>query len=236
LTGLSTFLGIIMGTAAVFTGTNTMLAALSARAREIGILVALGFRPAAVFMSFMIEALILGLMGGLVGCVMVEKYDAEKARALNFQRLLAQEEKRTGELDAELKKVKREASELEARSREMTAQLQAVREQLARIQEDAAAMREAAMLREREREELSRARQASKPKRAERVMPVPSESAAKPEAKADNSRPIYHEVKPGETLFRLSRQYGVEVRSIREWNHLQDDLIEVGQKLIVGHQ
>lgn len=172
----------------------------------------------------------------LVGCVMVEKYDAEKARALNFQRLLAQEEKRTGELDAELKKVKREASELEARNREMTAQLQAVREQLARIQEDAAAMREAAMLREREREELSRARQASKPKRAERVMPVPSESAAKPEAKADNSRPIYHEVKPGETLFRLSRQYGVEVRSIREWNHLQDDLIEVGQKLIVGHQ
>lgn len=177
----------------------------------------------------------------LVGCVMAEKYDAEKARALNFQRLLAQEEKRTGELDSELKKVKRDASELEARNREITAQLQALREQLARIQEDAAAMRDAAMLRE--REEPSRRRQLSKPKRAERVMPVPSESASKPEVpevkeevQGDDGQPIYHEVKPGETLLRLSRQYGVDVRSIREWNHLQDDLIEVGQKLIVGHQ
>jgi hypothetical protein len=42
------------------------------------------------------------------GCVMTEKYEAEKARALNFQRLLAQEEKRTGELDSELKRVKPE--------------------------------------------------------------------------------------------------------------------------------
>ena len=43
----------------------------------------------------------------LMGCVMTEKYEAEKARGLNFQRLLAQEEKRTGELDNELKRVKR---------------------------------------------------------------------------------------------------------------------------------
>ena len=35
---------------------------------------------------------------------MAEKYDAEKARSLNFQRLLAQEEKRTGELDSEVKR------------------------------------------------------------------------------------------------------------------------------------
>ena len=44
---------------------------------------------------------------GLVstGCVMKEQYEAEKTRALNFQRLLAQEEKRTGELDAEAKRL-----------------------------------------------------------------------------------------------------------------------------------
>ena len=39
----------------------------------------------------------------LSGCVMSEKYEAEKARSLNFQRLLAQEEKRSAELDSEVK-------------------------------------------------------------------------------------------------------------------------------------
>ena len=55
----------------------------------------------------------LGLVGAmLTGCVMAEKYEQEKARSLNFQRLLAQEEKRTGELDAELKKVRRQLAEV----------------------------------------------------------------------------------------------------------------------------
>src|SRR5438105_10721590 len=84
----------------------------------------------------------------LMGCVMSEKYDAEKARALNFQRLLAQEEKRTGEMDADLKRLKRDNSELEARTRELTAQLQAVREQFARVQDETTGLREAAALRD----------------------------------------------------------------------------------------
>jgi len=51
----------------------------------------------------------------LSGCVMAEKYEQEKARGLNFQRLLAQEEKRTAELDAELKKVRCQQTELETK-------------------------------------------------------------------------------------------------------------------------
>ncbi|NWF73435.1 MAG: hypothetical protein HXY51_10410, partial [Nitrospirae bacterium] len=88
------------------------------------------------------------ICGGLLlgGCVMAEKYDAEKARSLNFQRLLAQEEKRTGELDSEAKRAKNELLEYEARNRELTAQLQAAREQLARAQEEAEAMKESALL------------------------------------------------------------------------------------------
>jgi LysM repeat protein len=43
-----------------------------------------------------------------------------------------------------------------------------------------------------------------------------------------------HTVKPGETLYRISRQYGVAVDKVRKWNKLPDDIIEVGQKLIVG--
>ncbi len=68
------------------------------------------------------------ICGGLLlsGCVMAEKYDAEKARSLNFQRLLAQEEKRTGELDSEVKRSRNELMEYEARNRELTAQVQVV--------------------------------------------------------------------------------------------------------------
>src|SRR6188768_2642822 len=76
--------------------------------------------------------IIVLICGGLVfsGCVLSEKYEAEKARSLNFQRLLAQEEKRTGELDNEVKRTKRELAEYETRNRELSAQVQAVREQL----------------------------------------------------------------------------------------------------------
>lgn len=168
----------------------------------------------------------------LMGCVLAEKYEAEKARALNFQRLLAQEEKRTGDLDSELKRVKREGSEMESSNRELTAQLQALREQLARIQEDATAMREAASLREKERQKQSSRQALTKAKRAP---PIPGEPP-KTDPKLGNGQPVYHEVKPGETIFRLSRQYGVDVKAIKEWNRLPDDLIEVGQKLIVGYE
>ncbi len=82
---LSRFLGIIMGTAAVFTGTNTMLAAIAARTHEIGLLVALGFRPWAVFLSFMLEALALGLVGGVLGCLMVWPVHGIQTGTTNFQ-------------------------------------------------------------------------------------------------------------------------------------------------------
>lgn len=85
LTALSLFLGLIMGTAAVFTGTNTMLAALAARTHEIGVLVALGFRPLGVFLGFLLEAVALGLMGGLAGCLMVLPLHGVETGTTNFQ-------------------------------------------------------------------------------------------------------------------------------------------------------
>jgi LysM repeat protein len=168
---------------------------------------------------------------------------AEKNRALNFQRLLAQEEKRTGELDAEARRLKRDVPELEAKNRELMAQMQAVREQMGRVQEENAALREAAALKAREeassQESKAKPTRKATPKAArpspefqEPVMPI------EPDAKVPvaSGGAVYHEVKPGETLFRLSRQYGVQVDKIREWNHLNDNIIEVGQKLIVGQE
>ena len=93
---------------------------------------------------------------GVSGCVMSEKYEAEKARSLNFQRLLAQEEKRSAELDNEVKRGKRELSEYEARNRELGAQVEAVRQQAAQIQEEAQAMKEASLLEKRAHEDMKR--------------------------------------------------------------------------------
>ena len=85
LVGLAVILGIVMGLAAIFTATNTMLSAIAARTREIGILLAMGFRPIPIFLSFMFEATLLGLIGGLVGCAMALPFNGIKAGTMNFQ-------------------------------------------------------------------------------------------------------------------------------------------------------
>jgi len=193
------------------------------------------------------------ICGGLLlsGCVMAEKYDAEKARSLNFQRLLAQEEKRTGELDSEVKRSKSELMEYEARNRELTAQLQATRDQMSRAQEEAEAMKESALLERKAKADMKR--KLPPVRKTLPVEPMPdavdlSESALgiTPEVPgapgpADSSMrgarsAGVHIVKPGETLYRISRQHGVTVDKVRKWNKLPDDIIEVGQKLIVGQE
>jgi putative ABC transport system permease protein len=82
---LAVALGLIMGLAAVFTATNTMLSALAARTHEIGVLLAMGYRPFPVFLSFMFEALVLGLIGGFVGSLMALPFNGVKAGTMNFQ-------------------------------------------------------------------------------------------------------------------------------------------------------
>ena len=82
---LGRFLGVIMGVAAVFTATNTMLAALASRTHEIGILLATGFRPVPIFLSFLFEALVLGLLGGIAGCLMTLPINGIETGTTNFQ-------------------------------------------------------------------------------------------------------------------------------------------------------
>ena len=197
--------------------------------------------------SYRIVTIICGGML-LSGCVMAEKYDAEKARSLNFQRLLAQEEKRTGELDSEVKRSKNELMEYEAKNRELTAQMQTVREQMTRAQEEAEAMKESALLERRAKADMKRV---LKPMRkglptdsasdavdlnasALGVAPAVPGSAESPLRSMQSSNA--HVVKPGETLFRISRRYSITVDNIKKWNRLPDDIIEVGQKLIVGQE
>ena len=174
----------------------------------------------------------LGLF--LTGCVMAERYEEQKKQTLNFQRLLAQEEKRTGDLDAELKRTKAQASELEGRNREMTAQIQAVREQLASIQEEAAAARETEGM----RAQMKKSRKTKQKTKPEEMMAIPAPVTPDPvpapaQAQAGSSSAV-HVVQAGETVFRIARQNGVSVQQIRQWNNLKNDVIEVGQQLIVA--
>jgi putative ABC transport system permease protein len=82
---LGSFLGIVMGIAAVFTATNTMLSAIAARTYEIGILSATGFRPFPIFLSFLFESLLLGLVGGVVGALLVLPLNGLQTGTTNFQ-------------------------------------------------------------------------------------------------------------------------------------------------------
>lgn len=200
----------------------------------------------------------------LGGCVMSEKYEAEKARSLNFQRLLAQEEKRSSELDSEVKRTKRELSEYEARNRELGAQVEAVRQQAAQIQEEAQAMKEAASLEKRAHEDMKRlttipskakkAAQAAKKdfatavdealkselpseNKIESTKDVPGEESNALDAfRADPSSEASntHTVRTGETLYRIGQKYHVGLDKLRKWNNLTKDTIEVGQKLVVS--
>jgi putative ABC transport system permease protein len=69
----------------VFTATNTMLTAIAARTAEIGILLSMGFRPHAVFLGFMLEALLIGVIGGIVGALAVMPLNGIQTGAMNFQ-------------------------------------------------------------------------------------------------------------------------------------------------------
>ena len=91
------------------------------------------------------QAGILFLLSAVLatGCVSKEQYQSEKVRGLNFQRLLAQEEKRANTLDAkleqkdkeinelntQLKETKEKIASLESQNRDLTSEVNALKEQ-----------------------------------------------------------------------------------------------------------
>jgi putative ABC transport system permease protein len=67
---LGLFVSAIMAVGSGFAAMNTMYAAVSRRAREIGTLRVLGFSRGRILLSFLIESLLLSLAGGLLGCLL----------------------------------------------------------------------------------------------------------------------------------------------------------------------
>ncbi len=68
---VGTTIAMLMGIGAVFAALNTMYSAVSSRTREIATLRALGFGSAPVVASVLLEAVVLGLLGGIVGGALV---------------------------------------------------------------------------------------------------------------------------------------------------------------------
>jgi putative ABC transport system permease protein len=68
---VGTTIAVLMGIGAVFAALNTMYSAVSSRTREIATLRALGFGAAPVLASVLLEAIVLGLLGGIAGGALV---------------------------------------------------------------------------------------------------------------------------------------------------------------------
>ncbi len=65
---------------------------------------------------------------------------------------------------------------------------------------------------------------------------IKSENSQNKLSQAQNKELVQHTVSQGETLFSISRMYGIEVDQLREFNNIKGNNIVVGQKLNVGSQ
>ena len=76
---------LLMGLGAIFGALNTMYSAVSARTREIATLRALGFGAWPVVSSVVTESMLLGLLGGVIGCLIAYLgFNGIRASTLNF--------------------------------------------------------------------------------------------------------------------------------------------------------
>lgn len=83
--GLASFIAMFLIVGAMFAAANTMFAAVAGRARDIGTLRALGFSRRSVLFAFMLESVILCLLGGLIGCFAAIPFDGYSTGMANFQ-------------------------------------------------------------------------------------------------------------------------------------------------------
>ncbi len=85
ITYLGTSISVIFSIGAIIGAMITMYASVASRVSEIGTLRALGFSRAAILAAFLGEALLLGLVGGLVGLTVASFMQALSISTTNFQ-------------------------------------------------------------------------------------------------------------------------------------------------------
>jgi putative ABC transport system permease protein len=82
---LGVSISVIFSIGAIIGAMITMYASVASRTGEIGTLRALGFPRAAILAAFMLESLLLGLVGGVVGVVAASFMQALSISTTNFQ-------------------------------------------------------------------------------------------------------------------------------------------------------
>jgi putative ABC transport system permease protein len=85
ITVLGGLVATVMGLGAILAALNTMYSAVAERSREIAVLRALGFGGISIVTSFLTEALIIALIGGLVGCLAVLPVNGITTGTMNWQ-------------------------------------------------------------------------------------------------------------------------------------------------------
>lgn len=85
ITILGTIVALVMGIGAVFAALNTMYSAVAERSREIATMRALGFSSGSVVMSFVVEALCIAGVGGVLGCAAVLPLNGLATGTINWQ-------------------------------------------------------------------------------------------------------------------------------------------------------
>ncbi len=82
---LGNFIAIIMGIGACFAGMNMMYGSVMSRSREIATLRAIGFRRRNILAAFLLESALLGLLGGILGCLLSLPMHNVSAATANFE-------------------------------------------------------------------------------------------------------------------------------------------------------
>jgi putative ABC transport system permease protein len=85
ITVLGGLVAFIMAIGAIFGAVNTMYSAVAERGREIATMRAVGFTSSNVILSFLFEALVISLLGGIIGCLAVLPLNGLTTSTMNFQ-------------------------------------------------------------------------------------------------------------------------------------------------------
>ena len=80
--GMAIIVALIMSLGGLFGVMNTMFAAISQRTKDIGVLRLLGFKRWQILVSFLLESMVLALIGGAIGCAIGSLCDGFTANSI----------------------------------------------------------------------------------------------------------------------------------------------------------
>jgi putative ABC transport system permease protein len=81
---LGMFIAVLMAVGASFAAMNTMYAAVARRTKEIGTLRVLGYSRGSILFSFVLESVLIALLGGALGCLLALPVNGLTTGTTNF--------------------------------------------------------------------------------------------------------------------------------------------------------